>query len=215
MINTVPSEVTIYADASLLRRILQNLIVNAITYTPHGDVTIGARAVEANGATICWVNDNGCGIAENRLKKIFDMFETDPYKTGGVGLGLAIARHIVELHHGEIVAESDQQLKLPLVKRLNEIRRAEPALQRFENVRFLDTHGEHVLAFAKGTEVAVVVNLDPHAPREDVVVVPAGAGLPDEFPVLDLLTGARYRWRIGRNYVGLAPGGSHVLKIGV
>lgn len=103
---------------------------------------------------------------------------------------------------------------LPLVKRLNEIRRAEPALQRFENVRFLETHGEHVLAYAKGTEVAVVVNLDPHAPREDVVVVPPGAGLPDEFPVLDLLTGARYRWRIGRNYVGLAPGGSHVMKIG-
>jgi starch synthase (maltosyl-transferring) len=103
---------------------------------------------------------------------------------------------------------------LPLVKRLNEIRRAEPALQRFENVRFLDTHGEHVLAYAKGTEIAVTVNLDPQAPREDVVVVPPDAGLPDEFPVLDLLTGARYRWRVGRNYVGLAPGGSHVMKIG-
>jgi starch synthase (maltosyl-transferring) len=103
---------------------------------------------------------------------------------------------------------------LPLVKRLNEIRRAEPALQRFENVRFLDTHGEHVLAYAKGTEIAVAVNLDPHAPREDVVVVPPDAGLPEEFPVIDLLTGARYRWRIGRNYVGLAPGGSHVMKIG-
>lgn len=108
LINAVPSEVTIYADASLLRRILQNLIVNAITYTPHGDVTIGARAVEANGATICWVNDNGCGIAENRLKKIFDMFETDPYKTGGVGLGLAIVRSFVEAHGGKITVESTE-----------------------------------------------------------------------------------------------------------
>ena len=96
---------------------------------------------------------------------------------------------------------------LPLVRRLNEIRRAEPALQRFENLRLLDTHGEHVFAYAKGTEIAVAVNLDPHAPREDVVVVPPDLGLPEQFPVLDLLTGERYRWRIGRNYVGLAPGG--------
>ena len=103
---------------------------------------------------------------------------------------------------------------LPLVKRLNEIRREEPALQRFDNLRVLDTHGEHVFAYAKGTEIAVAVNLDPRLPREDVVVVPDGIGLPGEFPVLDLLTGARYRWRIGRNYVGLAPGQAHVLKIG-
>jgi len=103
---------------------------------------------------------------------------------------------------------------LPLVKRLNEIRRAEPALQRFENLRLLATHGEHVFAYVKGTEIAVAVNLDPRLPREDVVVVPSGLGLPDEFPVLDLLTGEHYRWRVGRNYVGLAPGGAHVLKIG-
>jgi starch synthase (maltosyl-transferring) len=103
---------------------------------------------------------------------------------------------------------------LPLVKRLNEIRRAEPALQRFENLRLLDTHGEHVFAYLKGTEIAVAVNLDPTLPREDVVVVPADGGLPDEFPLRDLLTGERYRWRIGRNYVGLAPGQAHVMKIG-
>ena len=103
---------------------------------------------------------------------------------------------------------------LPLVQKLNEIRRAEPALQRFENLRLLGTHGEHVFAYAKGNEIAVAVNLDPRLPREDVVVVPHGIGLPDEFPVRDLLTGENYRWRTGRNYVGLAPGGAHVMKIG-
>jgi starch synthase (maltosyl-transferring) len=102
---------------------------------------------------------------------------------------------------------------LPLVRRLNEIRRAEPALQRFENLRLLETHGEHVLAFLKAPDVAVAANLDPRSPREDVVVVPPGIGLPEEFPVLDLLSGERYRWRHGRNYVGLAPGQAHVLKI--
>jgi starch synthase (maltosyl-transferring) len=103
---------------------------------------------------------------------------------------------------------------LPLVQRLNEIRRTEPVLQRFENLRLLDTHGEHVFAYAKGTEIAVAVNLDPRLPREDVVVVPAELGLPEEFPVYDLLTGERYHWRTGRNYVGLVPGGAHVMKIG-
>jgi starch synthase (maltosyl-transferring) len=103
---------------------------------------------------------------------------------------------------------------LPLVKRLNAVRRAEPALQRFENLRLLETHGEHVFAYLKAPDVAVAVNLDPHEPREDVVVVPAGTGLPEEFPVRDLLTGERYRWRSGRNYVGLEPGRAHVLKIG-
>ena len=102
---------------------------------------------------------------------------------------------------------------LPLVQRLNEIRRAEPALQRFENVRFLDTHNEQLLGYAKGREVAVVVNLDPFAAREGLAVVPPDLGLPAEFPVTDLLTGQRYRWRVGRNYVGLAPGQSHVFKL--
>ena len=58
---------------------------------------------------------------------------------------------------------------LPLVKRLNEIRRAEPALQRFENLRLLETHGEHVFAYFKAPDVAVAANLDPFDPREDVV----------------------------------------------
>jgi starch synthase (maltosyl-transferring) len=103
---------------------------------------------------------------------------------------------------------------LPLVKRLNEVRRAEPALQRFDNIRLLETHSDHVFAYWKAPNLAVVANLDPHGPREDVVVVPYDLGLPEETPVLDLLTGERYRWRHGRNYVGLAPGGAHLFKIG-
>jgi starch synthase (maltosyl-transferring) len=103
---------------------------------------------------------------------------------------------------------------LPLVKRLNEIRRAEPALQRFDNVRLLETHSDFVFAFWKEPDLAVAANLDPFNAREDVVVVPPDLGLPEEMPVVDLLTGAEYRWRHGRNYVGLAPGGAHLFKIG-
>jgi starch synthase (maltosyl-transferring) len=102
---------------------------------------------------------------------------------------------------------------LPLVKRLNEIRRAEPALQRFENIRFLETESEHLLAYMKGSELVVVVNLDPFGPREGLCVLPVQLGLPPAFTVEDLLTGERHPWRIGRNYVGLEAGRSHVMKV--
>jgi starch synthase (maltosyl-transferring) len=103
---------------------------------------------------------------------------------------------------------------LPLVRRLNKIRRAEPALQRFENLRWVETQNEQLLGYAKGRNLFVVVNLDPFEPREGIVTVPPETGLPQEFEVTDLLTGESYRWRLGRNYVGLPPGGAHVLEVG-
>ena len=71
---------------------------------------------------------------------------------------------------------------LPLIRRLNELRRAEPALQRFDNLHLLDTHGEHVFAYYKAPDIAVAANLDPTTPREDVVVVPPYLGLPGRVP---------------------------------
>ncbi len=101
---------------------------------------------------------------------------------------------------------------LPLVKRLNEIRRAEPALQRLEGIRLLETESEHLLAFAK-EDVIVVVNLDPSSKQEGLCVVPVQLGFPPAFQVEDLLTGVRHPWRAGRNYIGLGPGKSHVMKV--
>lgn len=102
---------------------------------------------------------------------------------------------------------------LPLVRRLNELRRAEPAFQRFENLRLIETHNEYLLGYAKGRDVFVVVNLDPFEAREGIAVATPETGLPPEFRVTDLLSGESYRWRLGRNYVGLPPGGAHVLKV--
>ena len=64
--------------------------------------------------------------------------------------------------------------------------------------------------------VVVVVNLDPSATQEGVCILPASTGLPPAYRVHDLLAGddADWTWHIGRNYVRLAPGGSHVLRIG-
>jgi starch synthase (maltosyl-transferring) len=105
---------------------------------------------------------------------------------------------------------------LPLMRRLNEVRRENPALQRVDNVTFLDTENDNLLAYAKregDNALVVVANLDPLTGQEGVAVVPAALGFPPAFPVADLVTGERYTWHTGRNYVGLRPGQSHVLRV--
>lgn len=106
LINMVPYELAIYADASLLKRILQNLIANAIKYTPNGEVIIGAKNCGEDGSVECWVRDNGQGIPETTLDKVFDKGETDSQDEGGMGLGLAIVKAFTEAHGGQVSVES-------------------------------------------------------------------------------------------------------------
>ncbi len=101
---------------------------------------------------------------------------------------------------------------LPLVRRLNLIRREHAAFQRLENLRWLETENEQLVAYAKD-DVLVVVNLDPRGAQEGVAIVPAALGLPPAFTVRDLLADDDYHWRIGRNYVRLPPGHAHVLHV--
>ncbi len=106
---------------------------------------------------------------------------------------------------------------LPLVQKLNSVRRENPALQRFENVRVLETENEQLFAFLKrdGSNVVVtVVNLDPAAAQEGVCVVPADSALAPTFAARDLLADETFTWHVGRNYVRLEPGQSHVLRMG-
>jgi starch synthase (maltosyl-transferring) len=106
---------------------------------------------------------------------------------------------------------------LPLVKRLNQIRRENPALQRFPNVALLETESEHLFAFAKRRDdnaVVVVVNVDAHNEHEGVAILPASLGFPPAFAAQELLTDEAFTWHTGRNYVRLGPGQSHVLRIG-
>ena len=105
---------------------------------------------------------------------------------------------------------------LPLVKALNAIRRDNPALQRLDNVTFLETENEQLFGFIKradDNDVIVVVNLDPAETQSGVCILPAATGLPPAYRVHDLLADKEWMWRIGRNYVELAPGKSHVLKV--
>ena len=105
LVNQVPDELEVRADATLVRRILQNLIGNAIAYAPNGEVTIGARDTPDGQGAECWVSDNGAGIAKERIDKVFDALETDPERDG-VGLGLAIVKTFVEAHDGTVRVES-------------------------------------------------------------------------------------------------------------
>jgi starch synthase (maltosyl-transferring) len=107
---------------------------------------------------------------------------------------------------------------LPLVKKLNEARRDNPALQELSNVTFFETANEALIAYGKqsrGNAVITVVNIDPHQAQEGVAVVPAALGLPPSFTVHDVLADERYQWRIGANYVRLEPGvrQAHVLRV--
>jgi starch synthase (maltosyl-transferring) len=106
---------------------------------------------------------------------------------------------------------------LPTIRRLNRIRRENPALQRLENLQFLETEADDLIGYAKRERdnlVLVVVNLDAWNPREGVLIVPATLATPPAFDVTDLLTDAVYTWHIGRNYVRLDPGGAHILRVG-
>jgi len=106
---------------------------------------------------------------------------------------------------------------LPLAARLNAARRENEALQWLDPLTILETENEQLFAFLKRRDdnaVVVVVNLDPRATQEGVCVLPVSTGLPPAYPVRDLLTDTEFTWRIGRNYVKLGPGQSHVLKIG-
>jgi starch synthase (maltosyl-transferring) len=107
---------------------------------------------------------------------------------------------------------------LPLVQRLNSVRRENPALQRFDNIAFLDTANDTLIAYAKreGPNAIIgVVNLDPHHAQEGLVQVPYELGVPPAFTVDDLLEGTEYHWRLGGNYVRLDPAerAGHVLRV--
>ncbi len=108
LINLVADDLVVYADSSLLRRVFQNLISNAIAYSPGGEVRIGGRINEEAGYVECWVADTGTGIPEDRLEKVFEKGEGDPGKEHSTGLGLAIVKSFVVAHNGEVHAESPE-----------------------------------------------------------------------------------------------------------
>jgi two-component system, OmpR family, sensor kinase len=100
----------ILVDATLFRRVIDNLLDNAHKYSPaDGPMRLGVHA-ESGGAVVFEVTDRGMGISEDDLPRVFEPFfraeRSRSRGTGGVGLGLTLAKRIVEAHGGRIELES-------------------------------------------------------------------------------------------------------------
>jgi len=123
LINAIPTDLPpAEADENRLQQILYNLVGNAIKFTESGTIIISAQLTEEKqkeesltlktqpSKLIISISDTGIGIPEDKLDRIFESFEQAEGSTareyGGTGLGLAVTKKLVELHHGEIWVES-------------------------------------------------------------------------------------------------------------
>lgn len=101
--------VRIHGDANRLSQVLTNLLDNAAKFTPPGGhVSVRVRAGDRAELS---VSDDGAGIAAHDLQRIFELFGQEQRSRSlspcGLGIGLAVVRHVVELHAGSVAAQSD------------------------------------------------------------------------------------------------------------
>jgi CheY-like chemotaxis protein/anti-sigma regulatory factor (Ser/Thr protein kinase) len=105
-----PQSTIILGDAARLQQIVWNLLSNAIKFTPAGG-SVELRAERAEDQIRIIVSDTGKGIQPEFMPHIFDRFQqrdsSSAHRTGGLGLGLALVKHLTELHRGKIEAMSD------------------------------------------------------------------------------------------------------------
>jgi starch synthase (maltosyl-transferring) len=134
----------------------------------------------------------------------YESFENEPVRLG--------SEEYLDSEKYEAKQRSLDGPLLPVIAALNRARRAEPALQVVDNLRWLETENDALVGYAKD-DVVCVVNIDPNATQAGACVIPVALGYPPAFAVQDLVTGDTFTWRAGRNYVELPPGGSHVLKV--
>ena len=118
-------ELPVRGDNVRLRQVFTNLLSNALVYTAAGHVELEARADVAEGVILVTVKDTGMGMSQDEMERIFELFYQTPQtldrNRGGLGVGLTLARKLVDLHGGELSAHSagPQQgsvftVKLPL-----------------------------------------------------------------------------------------------------
>jgi signal transduction histidine kinase len=93
------------ADPRQLRRVLQNLLGNAVKYRGDAPPRVELTAFRDSQEWVMTMRDNGLGVDPDKATRIFDMFARANHETDGVGIGLAVCRRIVEAHGGRIWAE--------------------------------------------------------------------------------------------------------------
>jgi len=180
--------VMIDADTELIRQLVQNLMSNAVKFTPSsGKVTVLLEE-EASAARIV-VQDTGKGIPEDQLEKIFERFhQVDASNTrehGGSGLGLAICKNIVEWHDGKIWVENIKEAGAKFVVMLpmkDVYVRHAPAIgyigsRRFEREKYLTLLVELIAEFLQAKKSSIMI-LDQ---EQQILKVVAAKGLDPEF----------------------------------
>jgi len=102
--NPADPPLPVEADADQIRRVLDNLLSNALRFTPAGG-TVTLEAEETDGCAVLKVSDTGPGIPSADMPHIFERYYTSGTAGAGVGLGLAVAKEIVERHGGRLGVE--------------------------------------------------------------------------------------------------------------
>ena len=174
-------------DANRLQQVVWNLLSNGIKFTPAGGYVRIAVHQSDSGAEIS-VRDNGQGISPEFLPFVFDRFRqadsTTTRRHGGLGLGLAIVRHLVEIHGGSVHAESpgvDQgatfTVRLPIVSsRTRQVNQSEPGavdVAQRGATHVLD--GLHVLVVDNDPDTLEMIAAALSAGRARVTAVPSVA----------------------------------------
>ncbi|MDZ7847024.1 MAG: ATP-binding protein [Owenweeksia sp.] len=106
-----------YGDADRLRQITNNILGNAVKFTPKGNIKMAVQArhnIDGRLNLILKISDTGVGISDHKMSSIFESFNqqqmNDKRQFGGLGLGLSIVKKLVELHHGDINIESTPEV---------------------------------------------------------------------------------------------------------
>ncbi|WP_375473820.1 PAS domain S-box protein [uncultured Nostoc sp.] len=135
-ISLEPNLGQVLGDSNRLQQIVWNLLSNAVKFTPEGgrvDILLSSCSKSNSNSAIIQVSDTGKGIDPNFLPYVFEYFRQENSSTtrkfGGLGLGLAIVRHLVELHGGTVQVESEGEdrgatftVRLPLIQNQLEIK---------------------------------------------------------------------------------------------
>jgi len=150
----------LWFDADLMEKVMYNLLSNAFKFTPkNGKIHIKTEQNTFGDHVLVRVIDNGKGIDHHHIEHIFDPFYQGAYSTGGSGLGLALVKEIVELHHGQVTVSSKENegssftLRLPVGEaHLTDIEKTsahekeyKDTLQPPSGLSILSTEGEHYL----------------------------------------------------------------------
>ncbi len=214
------------ADVSRLQQVFWNLLKNAIKFTPH-DGCVGIRCRPDKDCVVIEVNDSGIGIEPEALARVFNVFEQEERSItrqfGGLGLGLAISKALVEMHGGSIEAHSDGRdkgstfrIRLPLTTPAVRMEASRPAAGQPRKVRplqilLVEDHGVtakmlQIVLTSEGHTVKIAGDVATALELADLYsfdLMMSDLGLPDGSGH-DLMRQLRQR---GYNFPGIALSG--------